>query len=310
MTAEDCAHLFNRYACVLNSACKDPLEFILCGPNGGDTDWTRRLLRAWRDNPFPCAGMSVHYYCGAAGKADDFTDSQWYELLARGYHMGALLDSHLAVMDDLGEEYRLPLVVDEWGCWHPDGSGPSKGYNLFEQQSTMRDALIAAITLHAFQDRCERVRMANVAQLCNNLHTLFLASGDGFCVTPTYHVFDMMQGHMGGARLPVSLDAPVLEQPGLDPLPLVSASASEKDGVLTLSMANLSLDEPYSVRLDALGRELRGEARLTLLRAENPRTVNTFDRPDAVAPASRVLPLSGGDVLTLPPASLTVLTVG
>lgn len=310
MTPEDCAHLFNRYACVLSSACKEQPELFICGANGGDTDWTRRLLRAWRDNPYPCAGMSVHYYCGAAGEATNFTDDQWYELLAKAYHMGPLLDSHFAVMDELGVDYNLPLVVDEWGCWHPNGSGPSKGYNLFEQQSTMRDALVAAITLHAFQERCERIKMANVAQLCNNLHCLFLAGGDKMCVTPTYHVFDMMKGHMGGNRLTASLEAPVLEQANLDPLPLVSVSASEKDGVITLSMANLSLEETHTISLSAVGRELKGNARLALLQAETPQTVNTFDRPDAVAPVVRDLVLTGDDVLTLPPASLTVLTVG
>ena len=57
------------------------------------------------------------------------------------------------------------MYVDEWGCWHKDGSGPSKGYNLFEQQSNMRDAVVTALTLNIFNDRCDVVGMANVAQL-------------------------------------------------------------------------------------------------------------------------------------------------
>lgn len=74
-----------------------------------------------------------------------------------------------------GKQDELKLVVDEWGCWHSDGSGPSKGYNLFEQQSTMRDAMVSALTLNIFNNHCDKIRMANVAQLVNNLHSFFLA---------------------------------------------------------------------------------------------------------------------------------------
>ena len=44
---------------------------------------------------------------------------------------------------------------------HPVNSGPSKGANLFEQQSTVRDALLAALTLNIFNDKADIVKMAN-----------------------------------------------------------------------------------------------------------------------------------------------------
>ena len=40
--------------------------------------------------------------------------------------------------------------------------------------------------------------MANIAQLVNNLQSLFLADGDKFVTTPTYHVFDLYGAHVGG----------------------------------------------------------------------------------------------------------------
>ena len=42
--------------------------------------------------------------------------------------------------------------------------------------------------------------MANVAQLINNLHSLFLADGDRFVATPTYHVYTMYRPHQGAGR--------------------------------------------------------------------------------------------------------------
>jgi alpha-L-arabinofuranosidase len=39
--------------------------------------------------------------------------------------------------------------------------------------------------------------MANVAQLVNCLHSLFLAHEDKFTVTPNYHVFEMFGMSVG-----------------------------------------------------------------------------------------------------------------
>ena len=57
--------------------------------------------------------------------------------------------------------------------------------------STLRDALCAALSLDTFNRHADKVDMANVAQLVNNLHSLFLADGDKFVATPNFHVFEM-----------------------------------------------------------------------------------------------------------------------
>ena len=77
---------------------------------------------------------------------------------------------------------------------------PQQGGNLFEQQSTMRDAAVTALTLNIFNNNCEKIRMANVAQLVNNLHALLLVSGENCIVTPTYHVFHMYKNHQARQR--------------------------------------------------------------------------------------------------------------
>ena len=84
-----------------------------------------------------------------------------------------------------GMEKEAKLVFDEWGTWHKPGSGPSKGANLYEQQSTMREALVAGNTLNIFQNNCDKIRMANIAQVVNNLQSLMLAAGDRCITTPT-----------------------------------------------------------------------------------------------------------------------------
>jgi alpha-N-arabinofuranosidase len=198
-----------------------------------------------------------------------------------------------------GMQNDIKLIVDEWGCWHPEGSGPSHGYNLFEQQSTMRDAVVAALTLNIFNKHCDKVRMANVAQLVNNLHALFLAGGEHCIVTPTYHVFDMYKEHQG-AR---SIETVVTDNDELSRS--VSASASIKDGKLLVTLANLSCTEDVEIALESVGMAVTGQGKQTVLAHEDMHAHNTFDAPEAVKPTETVW--RAGETVTVPRAGVVAL---
>ena len=314
MSPELCAREFVRYTTICRSLGVENLKFIMCGANGHDFEWTRRLMKEWSARKWhevPTYGMSIHYYTNALSGSDElhFDEDGWYDELFRAGYMQHVLDGHRAAMDEFDPERKIKLVVDEWGNWHRDGSGPSKGYNLFEQQSNMRDAVVAALTLNIFNNRCDVVDMANVAQLCNNLHSLFLASGEHFIETPNYHVFDLYKGHQGGKQLNVIVDAGELTRKGFAPMDAVSASASIRDGVLTLTMANLRLTEAQTVHLGALGGSIDGKGTLSVLSHADPNTCNTFDNPTAVVPVEHSVRISDGAEIVLPPASVAALTV-
>ena len=53
---------------------------------------------------------------------------------------------------------------------------PSPGF--LYQQNTMRDALVAAVNLNIFNNHCDTVVMANIAQLVNVLQAMLLTEGD------------------------------------------------------------------------------------------------------------------------------------
>ena len=75
----------------------------------------------------------------------------------------------------------------------------------------MRDALLAGLTLDTFNRHADKVAMANVAQLVNCLHSLFLAHEDKFILTPTFHVFEMFMPHMGGRAVRAVFSAPEVQ---------------------------------------------------------------------------------------------------
>jgi len=315
MTPEMCAREYNRFTAVCERLYSDETvrpKFIICGPNGHDVEWTRRIMRETMNGHSERSagiwGVSAHYYCGTAGNPQDFTEDQWYELMFKADFMRRNIDDHRAAMDEFDPERKITLVFDEWGCWHKDGTGPSKGYNLFEQQSSMRDAVVAALTLNIFNNRCDVVSMANIAQLCNNLHSLYLAAGDNFVETPNYHVFDMFKTHQGGRQVDASVHCDIIEREGFRPMELLSASASEKDGRLTLTLANLHMTEAQTVRLTTVGGALASQAEMTVLVHDDPHACNTFEDPTAIMPTTSAVTL--GDTITVPAGGVVSVVVG
>ena len=310
MTAEMCAREFMRCATVCRSV-PGQKALVACGANGHDVAWTREMMRTMHAKGCLPEALSVHYYCGTAGTPQEFTESQWYELLRKADFMRRIVDDHRAAMDEFDPERQVSLFVDEWGCWHQEGTGPSKGQNLFEQQSNLRDAVVAALTLNLFNNRCDVVGMSNVAQLCNNLHTLYLASGEHFLETPTYFVYDLFKAHQGARQLETLVDCGCAgPDDGEAPLCQVSASASQaQDGSVTLTLANLSVTDSADVRLDALGGALTGTAEISTLCAADPHTCNTFENPHAVRPVRESRPFASGDTIRLPAASVVSVRI-
>ena len=78
------------------------------------------------------------------------------------------------------------MIVDEWGTWYEVEPGTNPGF--LYQQNTMRDAIVAAVTLNIFNAHSDRVVMANIAQLVNVLQSVILTEGEKMVLTPTYHV--------------------------------------------------------------------------------------------------------------------------
>ncbi len=282
---------------------------IAAGPNSNDLDWTRRFFTKWVDGTrAPIQGWAPHYYCGTTGHALKFTTDQWYEQLFKANQMEKLIVDQWAVLGLFDPEHQIKLVVDEWGSWHPAGTEINPAH-LFEQMSTLRDALVAALTLDTFNRHANKVAMANIAQLVNNLHSLFLADGDRFVATPNFHVFEMYRPHQGAQAVRMEVHAPELPfGPGRFPRQVFrvagSASRSGRDK-LTLTLVHTHADEPAEVSILLRGGTAK-EVRQTVLTHKETNAHNTFEQPETVVPRSTRLDLGGSALrCLLAPASVT-----
>jgi alpha-N-arabinofuranosidase len=286
---------------------------IAAGPNSNDVYWTRRFFAKWADGTrAPIHGWAPHYYCGTTGHALKFTNDQWYEQLRKANQMETLIRDQWAALGEIDREHRIKLVVDEWGSWHPSGTEINPAH-LFEQMGTLRDGMVAALTLDTFNRHAEKVDMANVAQLVNNLHSLFLADGDRFVATPSFHVYEMYRPHQGARAVRIDVQAPeVAFRVGGEPRRIfrLAGSASRTDRrTLTLTLVHTHSSEPAEAAI-----RLRGGAatsvQQTLLTHKDLNAHNTFADPDRVIPTSAALDLRGSELrIALRPAAIVRLEI-
>jgi alpha-L-arabinofuranosidase len=348
MTPEEYAAAYRRYTAWVPSY-GDPLRFVAVGPNGDDVDWTTRLFKALYANPERrhIWGLSIHYYTSgsaarfADGDALQFSDDEHYDLLTRGSLMEKIINDHWSAMGNLPGQPKSPgqprvkFVVDEWGAWYGKGTELGPGYN-FSQQSTMRDAILAAITFDIFQRNADKVGIAAVAQSVNCLHSLMLAQGDKVTLTPTFDIFKMYLPHRGAQAVRAEFTARAIPNPlGNTPIQVGGASyigalapvktlaglsgsaslaakgpASENGKLLTLSVVNPHLTRPMTTEIAVRGASVTS-ATGTVLSSHDIHDHNDFAHPDAVkAAAASVNTPNGGKLLhTFPPASVTTLQI-
>jgi alpha-N-arabinofuranosidase len=302
------------------------LAFIGSGPNGGDLGWSRRFFGrlAERGGFNRMWGWGLHHYSWnvsqgrtnewreGKGDAVSFPVEEWYELLAEGDKMENLISDHWAIMGEFDRQHRVKLVVDEWGAWFKPGS-ESHPSHLLGQQSTIRDAVLAGMTLDTFHRHADKVAMANIAQLINCLQALFIAHEDKFIVTPTYHVFDMYTAHQGGESLRTMVSAPrssYIRNGKPASIRGLSASASRKDKTLLLTITNPDLKQVREAEIALRGAGVK-EIKVLCLSADQMTAHNDFAAPRAVEPKAGQATLRGDGILTFSaaPASVSRLEI-
>lgn len=150
------------------------------------------------------------------------------------------------------------------------------------QQSTVRDALVAGINLNIFNKHCDRVKMACVAQMINVLQSVILTEGENMLKTPTYHVFHMYRYHQGAELLRSDLSG--VEEIGIGEwkVPELHESVSVKDGVITMTINNLSATEAKELEVQLTERKDYKVVEASVLTHDKIQTCNTFDEPESV----------------------------
>ncbi|NLJ96694.1 MAG: alpha-N-arabinofuranosidase [Clostridiales bacterium] len=292
MLPEQYALEYRRYQTyVRNYDHAKPIFKIACGANVNDYEWTKKVLEYTHRHALKEAhgfmdGLSLHYYTLPEGwnlkvSATDFDEKSWYKTLNKTLYMETLIKNHGAIMDEYDPDKKIGMIIDEWGTWFNVEPGTHPGF--LYQQSTMRDALVAGINLNIFNKNCDRVKMANIAQMVNVLQAVILTDKEKMLLTPTYHVFDLYKYHQNAQLIDSKLEG--IEMIGLEDeymVPNLNESISmSKDGKVHMTLNNLSISDSYDIEgifIDSEVKSVKGR-----ILTDEMNAYNTFDNPENVS---------------------------
>ena len=219
---------FDQWYVAEPSWATSTLMHIMDGGSGGGWVNADATYAAGKSGPM---GISYHYYAvtnwSAMGPSSGFTVAQYYAQLQRAW----AIDGNI---NGFSIPSTVALCVDEWGAWYDAVSGQGTSFNW----STVRDAIIAGMSLNVFNNRCARVKMALVAQPVNVIQALMLTNSSNqsqMRKTPVFWVFKMYKPHQNATMVPVTWT----NNPTNQSIPQLNASASvDASNVLHISVVN------------------------------------------------------------------------
>lgn len=312
MRPEYYADLYRRYQTYVRNYGDNKIYRIAGGANVDDYNWTEVLMR---EAGHLMDGLSIHYYTipgdfwTGKGSATDFTEDEWTITMQKVLHTEELIKRHSIIMDKYDPNKRVGMIIDEWGTWFDAEPGTNPGF--LYQQNSIRDALVAGVSLNIFNNHCDRVQMANIAQTVNVLQAMILTEGANMILTPTYHVFEMYKVHQDATKLGVELNVETMKS-GDNHIPQVSVSASrDNSGKINISLCNLDLDSDANLSLDLRGIIHPINVTGRILTSKTMNAHNTFEEPNNIQPTKFEDFKVNGHTLTisLPSKSVTVLTI-
>jgi len=308
MRPEYYADLYRRFATYCRNFGEKRLVRVACGPGGRNPEWTHVVMERAADK---MQALSMHFYTVYPNWQDKtpatgFVEKQWFAMLHECLQVERAIDESEQIMDRVDPDKRIELYVDEWGAWYRTEPGhPSWG---LYQQNSLRDALLAALTFHIFQEHNDRVKMANIAQTVNVLQAMILTDRERMLLTPTYHAFEMYKVHQDATRLPVEITSPGYEFGGQS-MPALSVSASrDKEGAVHVSIVNTHAREAVKLAADMPGVDA-SQVSGRILTSDELDAHNTFDQPNRLQPTEFTGAAIEDGKLTVdvPPRSVIVL---
>lgn len=304
MSPEYYADLFKQYATYVRNYDK-PIYKIACGPNDTYYDWTETLMKKCQGS---MNGLTLHYYSRDWGKpnhrATGFSKEQYEEIVNLAYKMEELLTRHSEIMNRYDPEGNVDLLVDEWGTWFDVEEGTNPGF--LYQQNTMRDAIVAALTLNIFNKHCKRVKMANIAQVVNVLQAMILTDGEDMLLTPSYHIFKMFKDHQENTLLGsfITTENSFAKTPQL-----IESASMGKDGSIIATIVNTSVEK--SAEIDCQIADFKLKSITAEILTGDMDSYNTFEDKNAVSikEFNCVEKKEDGFKATLPPCSIVKFVI-
>ena len=290
---------------------QDPsIQTILCGSSGPwmktFPDWDRTALETcWEHSNW----LALHNY--ATNWENDTISFLGYAVEFEK-HIDTLARLLRETKQKLGAKNDIYLSQDEWNVWYKDRTmdgGWTVGPKLCEETYNLEDVLVCAQWLNVFLRRCDVLRMACLAQIVNTIAPL-KTTREALLKEATYYAFLMYSKHARGKSIRPQVESERIATKRFGDVPMLDAAGTIDQASGTAQVYLVHRGQTETLRTDiAFEGTLAptGVVEAEQIWGLDPKTANTFERPDVVVPrAVGAMPLRDGRVsIKLPPLSLT-----
>lgn len=297
----------------------DPsLQLVACGSSGPFTptylEWDREVLEQCYDY---VDALSLHRYFE---NTPDTTGGDSSKFLAMNLSMEQQIAETLAVCDMVGGRRHSPkklwLSFDEWNVWYRARSGSDVNGNrqeaphLLEEVYDLEDALLVGGLINSLLRNADRVKIACLAQLVNVIAPI-MTNANGLMRQTIYYPYNWALQYARGRVLNVLTESPTYEVSKMGDVPYVdvAGTVNPEGGKVSLFILNRDLTKPHQVEVNWEDKAPSHLLSSVLLTGEDLKAVNTFDRPQRVAPQALEKPSTAGSRTTveMPPRSYAVI---
>ena len=177
-TAAEYGRVANEAAKLMRMTDRD-IELVLCGSSSGGTrtfgEWELTVLDEAYDK---VDYISLHQYFGN-------NDNDLPNFLAKGVELDKYIESVIACCDAIRgkkkSRHTVNLSVDEWNVWYHSHGAKfekwTKAPSILEDVYDFADVLVVGTMLLSLLRRCDRVKIACMAQLVNVIAPIMTRTG-------------------------------------------------------------------------------------------------------------------------------------
>lgn len=259
--------------------------------------------------------VSMHAYYENDGDLQSF--------LASSTDLDAFIAEVCAVADSVKARKRSDKVMtfslDEWNVWYlsrhlakPPATTWEKAPRLSEDDYTVADAVVVGNLLVSVLRRCDRVKMACLAQLVNTIATITAEPGVPARRQASFYPFSLTARHARGESLVTRIGSPRVDTGKYGSVDAIDAIATydEQSREAAFFLVNRCVDAAVDTTVELRGFGAFEVIEHVVLADADPLRANTAADPLAVTPTSAQCVTAGAVVtVNLPPVSWSMLRV-
>jgi len=240
----------HEYARVAHETAKvmkwvDPsIELVACGSSNSGMPTFPKWETAVLEETYESVDyISMHIYL-------ENMENDLKNFLAKSLIMDDYINSVVAACDYVKavkrSKKRINISFDEWNVWYHSFDDNKKlerwqeGPEFNEDMYTFEDALLVGSMLMSLLRRCDRVKIACLAQLVNVIAPIMAVSGGGVWKQTIFHPYLHASLYGRGAVLDAKADTPLYDSKDFTDIPVLDTLcvADEEGGALTVFAVN------------------------------------------------------------------------